>query len=229
MGHVGENLRCQSIDRATDEQRMKEHVHRGVKAEPQAGIGIGCGGAVFTVLILITLKVFSHSYRWRGQLALHTVPSSADHIPDTCKLSAITPWAVPFSTELQKKFQEWYEVFVQCSHSCWILVLCKISQVCSGLPASWLVYPLSKISRSAIGSLNAHLFSYWSAACRQSFIYCTEFTTLSCLLKTRKSSSVLEINVPLLRDPTTLTFFFNIWNAFRTPLTSAPSTYNRGS
>lgn len=103
MGHVGENLRCQSIDRATDEQRMKEHVHRGVKAEPQAGIGIGCGGAVFTVLILITLKVFSHSYCWRGQLALHTVPSSADHIPDTCKLSAITPWAVPFSTELQKK------------------------------------------------------------------------------------------------------------------------------
>lgn len=170
------------LDRATDEQRMKERMHRGVKAEPQAGIG--CGGAVFAVLILITLKVFSHSYCWRGQLALPTVPSSAHHIPDTCKLSAITPWAVPFSTELRKKISR-----VQCSHSCWILVLCKISQVCSGLPASWLVYPLSKISRSAIGSLNAHLFSYWSAACRQSFIYCTEFTTLSCLLKTRKKSS----------------------------------------
>lgn len=73
------------------------------QAEPQAGIGNGCGGAVFAVLILITLRVFSHSYCWRGQLALHTVPSSADHIPDTCKLSAVTPWAVPFSAELHKK------------------------------------------------------------------------------------------------------------------------------
>lgn len=98
---------------------------------------------------------------------------------------------------------------MQCSHSCWILVLCKISQVCSGLPASWLVYPLSKTSGSAIGSLNAHLFSYWSAACCQSFIYCTKFTsTLSCLLETCAKAQVSVLDrCATLRDPTTLTFF----------------------
>lgn len=59
-----------------------------IKPSPKRALALAMVGLCF-VLILITLKVFSHSYCGRGQLALHAVPSSVDHIPDTYKPSAM--------------------------------------------------------------------------------------------------------------------------------------------